>query len=69
VVDVEGLHSPKAIAFINSKGNIRLEAKTYSEVRMFPQVEAAISSRRAQLNLGTSLDNVVIETGEGKWKK
>jgi hypothetical protein len=69
VVDDEGSRSRKAIAFINSKGNIRL-AKSYSERCMYPQRETAFSpaniENRPDAILGV---NAEIGIGEVLWKK
>jgi hypothetical protein len=61
----EGSRSCKAIAFINSKGNIRL-AETYSEPCMFPQRKTAFSATGAQFWLDVSADSKI---GEELWKK
>ena len=69
MVDDEGLHSFKAIAFINSKGNIYLETKSYSEPQMSTQRETAFLMNdefiiKAQLN-----SFVAVKIGEKLWKK
>jgi hypothetical protein len=69
VIDDEGLHSFKAIAFINSKGNICLETKSYSEPQMSTQRETAFLMNdgfiiKAQLN-----SFVAVKIGEKLWKK
>ena len=70
VVNHEGLRSFKAIAFINSKGNIRLETSTYSESCMFPQRKTAILSVNVQSSIGMDLDVCLTsKIGETLWKK
>lgn len=69
MIDDEGLHSFKAIAFINSKGNICLEMKSYSEPQMSTQRETAFLMNdefiiKAQLN-----SFVAVKIGEKLWKK
>jgi hypothetical protein len=56
VVQVEGLRSYKAVAFINSKGNMRLDAKTYFVLRMSPQNKTAIFPKIFKLRIETRLD-------------
>jgi hypothetical protein len=70
VVDDEGSRSCKAIAFINSKGNIRLETKAYSEPCMKPQRKTAI----LQVNVESSKEAepevyLTSKNGEMLWKK
>ena len=70
VVNHEGLRSFKAIAFINSKGNIRLETSTYSEPYMFPQRKTAILSVNVETSIEMDLDVCLTsEIGETLWKK
>jgi len=70
VVNDEGSYSFKAIAFINSKGNIRLDAKSYSEPRMLTQRKAVFSEANVkqslEMKLATSLSRLI---GEELWKK
>jgi hypothetical protein len=70
VVDHEGSRSFKAIAFINSKGNIRLEAKSYSDPRMSTKRKTAFSEANVKLSVemkpGVSLSRLI---GEELWKK
>ena len=69
MVDNEGLRSCKAIAFINSKGNIRL-AKTYSEPCMCPQRKTAFSATNIVPIQEKMLDVFAeCEMGEDLWKK
>ena len=70
VVNHEGLRSFKAIAFINSKGNICLETSTYSEPCMSPQRKTAILSVNVESDIETVLDVCLTSTiGETLWKK
>jgi hypothetical protein len=69
-MEVEGSRSFKAIAFISRKGNIRLEAKTYSEVRMTLKRKTYILSRNVIRCLETTfIVPLTIEMGEKEWKK
>ena len=66
----EGLRSYKAIAFISSKAYMRLDAKTYSELRMPPQRKTAIFPKNNKFRLATALDVVLMKKiGDEKWKK
>ena len=56
MVQVEGLRSYKAIAFISSKAYMRLNAKTYSELRMSLQRKTAIFPKNIKFNVETPLD-------------
>ena len=68
-VDDEGLHSRKAIAFINSKGNKRL-TKCYSEPCMKPQSKVMFSAITFKSTLAERLEVLVkSEFGEMLWKK
>ena len=70
VVNDEGLRSHKAIAFINSKGNICLETSTYSEPCMFPQRKTAILSVNVESSIEMDPDVCLTSNmGETLWKK
>jgi hypothetical protein len=70
VVQDEGLRSYKAIAFISSKAYMRLNAKTYSELRMFPQRKTAIFPKNIKSRVATALDVTLMKKlGDKKWKK
>ena len=65
VVQVEGLRSHKAVAFINRKSNMRLSAKTYSVLRMSLQKKTAIFPKKE-----TPLDVPLMEKlGDKEWRK
>jgi hypothetical protein len=69
VVDDEESHSCKAIAFINSKGNIRL-VETYSEPCMSPQRKTSILPENAESsNKAEPAVSVKIKRGKLLWKK
>jgi len=59
VIEDEGSHSCKAIAFINSKGNIRLKTKSYFELCMSPQKTAILPNN---IELTTKMDPDVKST-------
>jgi hypothetical protein len=64
------LRSYKAIAFISSKAYMRLNAKTYSELRMFPQRKTIIFPNNIKSSVATVLDVTVMKKlGDEKWKK
>jgi hypothetical protein len=64
------LRSYKAIAFISSKAYMRLDAKTYSELRMFPQRKAVIFPKNRKSRVATALDVKLMKNlGDKKWKK
>jgi hypothetical protein len=70
VVQDEGLRSYKAIAFISSKAYMRLNAKTYSELRMSPQRKTAIFPKNIKSRVATALDVTLMKKlGDKKWKK
>ena len=69
MIDDEGLHSFKAIAFINSKGNICLEMKSYSEPQMSTQRETAFLMNDEFIINAQSNTFVLINMGEKSWKK
>ena len=69
MIDDEGLHSFKGIAFINSKGNICLETKSYSESQMSTQRETAFLMNDEFLIKAQSNTSVKIKIGEKLWKK
>jgi len=70
VVQVEGSRSYKAIAFINRKGNMRLDAKTYSVLRMFPQRKITILPENVKFRVKTRLDVPSVQNyGDEEWKK
>jgi hypothetical protein len=69
VVDDEGLHSFKAMAFINSKGNIRLETKSYSEPQMSTRRDAAFLVNEEVTVKAQSYTFVTVKIGEKLWKK
>jgi hypothetical protein len=70
VVQVEGLRSYKAVAFINRKINMRLSAKTYSELRMSLQRNTQILPEKITLCVEASLDIALTEKlGDEEWKK
>jgi hypothetical protein len=66
VVQVEGSRSYKAIAFTNRKGNMRLAAKTYSVLRMFPQNKKAIFSKNFKFRVETRFDVALMKIGDKK---
>ena len=66
----EGSRSYKAIAFISSKAYMRLNAKTYSELRMFPQRKTVIFPKNIKSRIATALDvKLMKKLGDEKWKK
>jgi hypothetical protein len=70
VVQVEGLRSSKAVAFINRKSNMRLNAKTYSVLRMSPQKKTAIFTKNVESRVETRLDVPLMKKpSDRKWKK
>jgi hypothetical protein len=70
VVQVEGLRSYKAIAFISNKAYMRLDAKTYSELRMSLQRKTAIFPKNIKSRVETPLDVTLMKkSGDKKWKK
>ena len=69
VVQVEGLRSYKATAFINSKGNMHLAAKTYSVLCMFPQKKTTIFPKSFKFRIETRLDVPLMEIGDKEWRK
>jgi len=70
VIQVEGLRSSKAVAFINRKSNMRLDAKTYSVLRMSLQKKAAIFTKNVEFRVETRLDVPLMKKpGDKKWKK
>jgi len=65
VVQDEGLRSHKAVAFINRKGNMRLEVKTYSVLRMSLQKKTTIFPKKE-----TPLNVPLMEKlGDKEWRK
>jgi hypothetical protein len=69
VVQIEGLRSYKAVAFINRKGNMRLDAKTYFVLRMFPQRKTAIFPK-IKFRVETRLDVPLMKKlGDKEWRK
>jgi hypothetical protein len=70
VVQVEGLRSYKAVAFINRKGNMRLDAKAYSVLRMSLQRITAIFPKNVEFRAETRPDAYLMKKlGDKKWKK
>jgi hypothetical protein len=70
VVQVEGSRSYKAIAFTNRKSNMRLAAKTYSVLRMFPQKNTAIFPENFKFLVKTQLDVPLMKkVGGEEWKE
>jgi len=70
VVQVEGLRSHKAIAFINSKSNMRLDAKTYFVLRMSLQNKTAIFPKNVEFHIETRLDVPLMKKlGDKEWRK
>jgi hypothetical protein len=70
VVQVEGSRSYKAIAFINRKRNMHLDAKTHSVSRMSPRNKTAIFPKTFKFRVETRLDIPLIKkTGGKEWKK
>jgi hypothetical protein len=70
VIQVEGLRSSKAVAFINRKSNMRLVAKTYSVLRMSLQKETTIFIKNIEFRVETRLDVPLMKKpGDKKWKK
>lgn len=69
VIDDEGLHSFKAIAFINSKGNICLETKSYSEPQMSTRRETAFLINEKFIAKAQLYTSVTVKIGEKLWKK
>ena len=69
MVQVEGLRSYKAVAFISSKGNMRLDAKTYSVLRMSPQNKTTIFPKNLESRVETRLDVPLMKIGDKEWKK
>lgn len=66
----EGSRSYKAIAFISSKAYMRLDAKTYSELRMLPQRKTAVFPKNIKSRVATALDvKLMKKIGDEKWKK
>jgi hypothetical protein len=49
---------------------MRLDAKTYSELRMFPQRKTAIFPKNIKPHVATALDVTLMKKlGDRKWKK
>jgi len=70
VVQDEGSRSYKAIAFISSKAYMRLDAKTYSELRMPPQRKTVIFPKNIKSRVATALDvKLMKNSGDKKWNK
>ena len=69
MIDDEGLYSFMGIAFINSKGNICLETKSYSEPQMSTQRETAFLMNDDFIIKAQSNIFVMIKIGEKLWKK
>lgn len=70
VIQVEGLRSSKAVAFINRKSNMRLDAKTYSVLRMSPHKKTAIFIKNFEFRAEARLDVPLIKKpGDEKRKK
>jgi hypothetical protein len=70
VVQVEGSCSYKAIAFINRKGNMRLDSKTYSVLTMSPQRKNTIFPEDVKFRVKTRLDVPLVQSyGDKEWKK
>ena len=70
MINDEGSRSCKAVAFINSKGNICLEKSTYSEPFMFPQRKTAILSINVESSIEMEPDVCsTSKIGETLWKK
>jgi hypothetical protein len=70
VVQVEGLRSFKAIAFISRKGNIRVEPKTYSEACMSLKWKTLTFPRNTvRLSEKGYVVPPTIRIGDGEWKK
>ena len=69
MVQVEGLRSYKAIAFINRKGSMCLDAKTYSVLRMSLQ-RKTIFPKNVKFRVKTPLDIPLAQNyGDEEWKK
>jgi hypothetical protein len=70
VVQVEGSRSYKAIAFTNRKGNMRVDAKTYSVLRMPLQRKIIIFPENVKFRVKTRLDVLSVQNyGDEEWKK
>jgi len=70
VVQDEGSRSYKAIAFISSKAYMRLNAKTYSILRMSLQRKTVIFPKNIASRLETALDvTLTKKLSDKKWKK
>jgi hypothetical protein len=70
VVKVEGLRSYKAVAFINSEDNMRLDAKTCFILRMSPQNKTAIFPKIFKFRVETRLDVALMKNqGDEEWRK
>ena len=70
VIQVEGLRSSKAVVFINRKSNMRLDAKTYSVLRMSLQKKPAFFAKNFKFRVETRLDVPLMKKpGDKKWKK
>jgi len=70
VVQVEGLRSYKAIAFISRKGNMHLSAKAYSELRISLQRKNQAYLRNVKSRVETRFDiTQTVHHGDEEWKK
>jgi len=70
VVQVEGLRSQKAVAFTNRKGNMRLDAKTYSVSRMSLKNKTQIFPKNVEFHVETKLDvPLTKKLGDKEWRK
>lgn len=70
MVQDEGSRSYKAIAFISSKAYMRLNAKTYSILRMSLQRKTVIFPKNITSRLETALDvTLTKKLSDEKWKK
>jgi hypothetical protein len=71
VINVEGLRSPKAIAFIFNKSNprnSRLNTKTYSTVRTSAQVSTGFLETESCTETGLNV-SLIENLGDMKWIK
>ena len=70
MVQVEGLRSYKAIAFISNKAYMRLDAKTYSVLRISLQRKTQIFPEKVGFCVETPFDVTLMDKiGDEKWKK
>lgn len=68
-MQVEGLRSQKAIAFIGNEAYKRLKSKTYSTLRMFPQIRTRIFLQNIGSRVEAPVNLLINREGDEKWRK